>query len=80
MYLSMGTRHDYRAALSQVQAPVLVIHGAQDLQTEAASRVYADAFANSQFQVIDNATHFPFNERPQEFAAILGQFLETLQH
>ncbi len=78
LYLSMGTRHDYRAALKQVGAPVLVIHGANDLQPEAVSRAYAEAFPNARFQVIPNATHFPFEEQPDAFAAAVGKFLSEL--
>jgi proline iminopeptidase len=79
LYLSMGTRHDYRAALKQVSAPVLVIHGADDLQPEAASRAYAEAFPNAEFHVIPSATHFPFEEQPGAFAAVVGKFLSELK-
>ncbi|HKZ68697.1 MAG TPA: alpha/beta fold hydrolase [Anaerolineales bacterium] len=78
MYFSLGQRHDYRKALAEVNAPVLVIHGANDLQSEQASRVYADAFANSQFVVLEDATHFSFEEQPQAFALVVGEFLNSL--
>ncbi len=76
IYLGMGTRHDYRPALKAVTAPVLVLHGANDLQPEAASRLYSDAFPNARFQVIENATHFMFEEQPEAFAAAVGAFLD----
>lgn len=79
MYVSMGTRHDYRAALKDVKAPVLVIHGADDLQPEEASRVYVDAFPNARFHVIEDATHFSFYEQPEEFAAVVSEFLGGLK-
>jgi len=79
MYLSMGTRHDYRDALKDVKAPVLVIHGAGDLQTEKASRAYVDAFPNARFHVLEDATHFSFYERPEEFSAVTGEFLSELK-
>jgi len=79
MYVSMGQRHDYRKALHAVTAPVFVIHGANDLQSEKASRMYAEAFPNAQFHVIQNATHFPFDEQPEEFAAVVGEFLGELE-
>jgi len=79
MYLSMGTRHDYRDALKDVKAPVLVIHGADDLQSEKASRVYVDAFPNARFHVIEGATHFPFYEQPEEFGTVVGEFLRGLK-
>jgi proline iminopeptidase len=79
MYVSMGTRHDYRDALEDATVPVLVVHGADDLQPEEASRIYADAFPNARFHVIEDATHFPFYEQPVEFAAVTGEFLGELK-
>ena len=79
MYFSMGQRHDYRAALKAVTAPVLVVHGAGDLQPETASRMYAEVFPNARFEVIANATHFPFEEQPTAFETIVGEFLASLR-
>ncbi len=76
MYISMGQRHDYRGALTTVDVPVLVIHGADDLQSEAASRLYADTFPNAQFVVVDNASHFSFTQQPEQFAAVVAEFLK----
>ena len=78
MYLSMGRWHDYREALRKVTAPVLVIHGARDLQTEAESRAYAQCFPHARFVVIPDAGHFPFAGQPDEFASAAGQFLREL--
>jgi proline iminopeptidase len=75
IYLGMGTRHDYRPALKAVASPVLVLHGANDLQPETASRLYADAFPNARFQVIAGVTHFMFEEQPAAFAAAVADFL-----
>lgn len=75
MYFSMGKRHDYRNSLKNVKAPVLIIHGENDLQSEKASRIYADCFPNSRFYVIKNAGHFSFSEQPEEFSAVVGKFL-----
>jgi proline iminopeptidase len=77
MYVSMGQRHDYRSALRDVTAPVLVIHGADDLQSEAASRQYVEAFPNTEFAVIENVGHFSFEEQPEQFAKIVSDFLEN---
>ncbi len=79
MYFSMGQRHDYRAALKEVKAPVLVLHGANDLQTEKESRTYVEAFPNARLQVIANAGHFAFHEQPEPFAAVVGGFLSELK-
>lgn len=78
MYFSMGQRHDYRAALKAVTVPVLVLHGANDLQPEAASRMYAEAFPNAQFEMIAEATHFLFEEQPEAFAKAVDEFLNHL--
>jgi proline iminopeptidase len=79
MYVSMGQRHDYRAALGEVTAPALVIHGADDLQSEAATRMYVQALPNAEFALIENAGHFSFEEQPGAFARIVKEFLSTLE-
>jgi len=78
-YISMGQRHDYSSALAQVEAPVLVIHGVDDLQSEAASRMYAQAFPNAQFATIENASHFSFADQPEIFSQIVRKFLDAQQ-
>lgn len=79
MYVSMGRRHDYRGALKRIDAPVLVIHGASDLQPERASRGYVDAMPHATFVVLPNAGHFPFADQPDAFAAAVGRFLGELK-
>jgi len=78
MYMSMGQKHDYRGALKAVIAPALVIHGEDDLQPEKASRMYAEVLPHAEFQVIKNASHFPFSEQPEAFARVVGEFLTRL--
>ncbi|MBN1305674.1 MAG: alpha/beta hydrolase [Anaerolineales bacterium] len=74
-YISIGRRYDYRPALEGINVPVLVIHGAGDMQSEAASRLYAEAFSNAEFVVIRNAGHFSPDEQPGQFATVVGAFL-----
>jgi proline iminopeptidase len=76
MYVSMGQRHDYRDLMRMVTAPVLVIHGSDDLQSEKASRLYSDTFPNSNFAVINGVGHFSFQEKPEEFSRIVSDFLK----
>jgi proline iminopeptidase len=76
-YFSLGKRHDYQSALKVIEAPVLVVHGADDLQAEAASRRYAEQFVNGRFEVIAGAGHFVYEERPEAFAAVVGEWLGT---
>ena len=75
IYLTMGMQYDHRPRLKVVEAPVLVLHGSKDLQTEAASRIYSDAFPDATFRVIENAGHFMFNDYPDEFGKVVRQFL-----
>ncbi len=83
MYFSMGQRHDYRPALRGVQAPVLVIHGQEDLIPERVSCSYVDSFPNARLHVIHNgrprgagrAGHFLLSDQPEELATIVGAFL-----
>jgi len=79
MYFSMGRRHDYRAALEKVSAPVLVLHGEEDLQNESVSRTYAEVFPEGRFRVFADAGHFPFQEQPAAFAEMVGRFLDSLE-
>ncbi len=79
MYLSMGLRHDYRDALKAVKAPVLVLHGENDLQSEQATRMYVEAFPNATFQVIARAGHFSFADQPAEFGRVVGEFLDKVK-
>ena len=78
-YVSMGQRHDYSKALNDVTVPVLVIHGADDLQSESASRLYSDAFPNAEFVVIENASHFSFEQQPDEFAKVVTNFFDSIR-
>jgi proline iminopeptidase len=77
MYISMGQRHDYRDLIRKVTAPVLVVHGADDLQSEKASRMYSDTFPNSVFKVIEGTGHFSFQQKPEDFSAIVTDFLKN---
>ena len=72
---SLGRRHDYRLALAAVEAPALVLHGAQDLQSEAASRTWVDAFPNARIEVLGDAGHHIFRDAPAAFAQLVGDQL-----
>ena len=74
-YLSMGQQHNYTAALKDVNSPVLVIHGAKDLQPLEGSQAYVRAMAHAEIRVIEGAEHFPFHTHPVEFAAVVEEFL-----
>jgi proline iminopeptidase len=75
IYLSLGQHHDYRARMKSTAFPVLILHGAGDLQTEQASRIYLGIYPDARFEVISGASHFAFEENPAEFARVAGEFL-----
>lgn len=77
-YLGLGARHDWRELVRGVTAPVLVVHGAKDLQPEAASRAFAAAFPNARVEVLPQSGHFPFLDAPEAFAELVGRFLREL--
>lgn len=75
-YLSMGRKHDYRPAMADVTAPVLIIHAADDIvQVEEASQSYLAVFPQAQYEVIEDAGHMVFYDQPDAFADIVGDFL-----
>ena len=78
MYFSMGMQYDHRPALEEVTVPVLVLHGDQDFQTEAASRTYVEVFPNASFKLIEGAGHFIYKDSPGEFAKAVEAFLDSL--
>ncbi len=75
MYIDLGPHHDYRSAMTSTAFPVQIIHGADDLQPEKASRTYLEIYPKAQFEVIPGAGHFSFEEQPAAFAKAVGDFL-----
>lgn len=57
---------------------MLVLHSENDLQTQSATGVYAQAFPNARLVVIKKASHFSFVDQPEEFAAVTRKFLDEL--
>ena len=83
-YLSMGKRHDYREALKAVKAPVLILHGENDILPQSASRLYAEALPNARLEILRSGTtggagsagHFAFSDNPEQFASAVLGFVE----
>jgi proline iminopeptidase len=84
MYLSLGKRHDYRAALRRASAPALVLHGEDDILPEWVGRSYVEALPNARLHVLKSgktsglggAGHALFTDQPEAFAKVVGEFLE----
>jgi proline iminopeptidase len=75
LYFAMGQIYDYRDKLKSIHAPVLVIHGAQDIYPVEISREYASLFPNGNLKVFENASHLVFDEKPEDFAEEVRTFL-----
>jgi proline iminopeptidase len=79
IYFGMGIEHDYSQALGVVEAPVLVLHGAQDFINIDIIKPYADSLPNAQLKIVDDAGHVMFEETPEEFSRIVESFLSGLE-
>jgi 3-oxoadipate enol-lactonase len=67
---------DWRAGLTGIACPTLVIAGALDAGTPLAmSQAIADAIPGAQMAVIKQASHISATEQPVEFARLLEAFL-----
>lgn len=76
LYLSLGMRHDYRAVLKKVAAPVLVLHGADDLQNVEVAEGYNKALPHAELRTIPKAGHILFYDQPEAFSKVVGEFLD----
>jgi proline iminopeptidase len=78
VFASLGRAHDWRAALRRIDAPTLVLHGADDLQPESDSRLVAGAIPHAQVEVIRDSGHFPPDDAPEAFADEVLRFLRRV--
>jgi proline iminopeptidase len=79
LYLSLGRRHDWRPWLQRVRAPVVVLHGREDLQPRAASEGVARAIPGARFVEVPGAGHFVQDERPEQLVAVLRSLAEEIE-
>jgi proline iminopeptidase len=66
---------DYRAAVRDVTAPVLVIHGVTDVIPVQASEDWAKSFPNARLLLIHRAGHLAHLEQPDIFFGAVDAFL-----
>lgn len=75
VFFSMGREHDYSKPFSKISAPVMIVYGTEDLSYNAQThRIYLSIIPHAKTTVIKDAGHFPFYQRPSEFAAVMRQF------
>ncbi|QWF81809.1 alpha/beta fold hydrolase [Amycolatopsis sp. CA-230715] len=74
-------RPGYEDSLSRAAVPALVVVGSEDEFTPVSeARLLHQLIPGAALAVIDGAGHLPTLERPTEFSAVLGDFLESLPH
>lgn len=69
-----------RKELSEIQCPVLVVSGDDDVVTLAHTQELYEALALGQLAVLPGTSHGLVKEKPQLFNAIMMQFLEDLSY
>lgn len=79
MYLSLGEKHDWRPALAKVKAPVLILHGDQDMIPLASSKQYASALPHARVEIIAGGDHGMLASTEDAIALELSRFLHRLR-
>jgi proline iminopeptidase len=67
--------YDWRRGLEQVQAPALVVHGAEDPIPAESAAEWAKALPNARLLLIPGVGHFPYLEAPHTFFAAMESFV-----
>ena len=72
-FQSLG-QYDWRDDFRDIDNPVLIITGIHDIFPEN-FREWKAAFPIGRLDILDQAGHYPYVERPDEFFQIVGEFL-----
>lgn len=76
---AMADRPDSRSALATIEAPTLVITGAEDgVIPPAESRMIAEAIEGARLETLPNAGHLVAFEQADEFNRVLNSWMERL--
>jgi pimeloyl-ACP methyl ester carboxylesterase len=70
---------DVEEHLNEITCPVLVVASDQDYMPLEEKEVYAAKLPDARLVVIEDARHAVTAERPEQFNAALGEFLNTLR-
>ena len=74
--LETRSNYDWRDRMDQVAAPVLVIHGMQDMIPYEASREWANILPQARLLDIEGVGHFPHLEAPETFFPPVESFFD----
>mmetsp|Transcript_820 Transcript_820/g.2993 ORF Transcript_820/g.2993 Transcript_820/m.2993 type:complete len:378 (-) Transcript_820:26-1159(-) len=77
MFIGLGSKHDYSQQVSEVECPMLVLHGELDVQDEDSSASYATS-PESRLVTIPAAGHNMFLDNPAAFHDAVVAFLRSL--
>jgi len=79
MTAKSAVRHNLGHKLDGIKAPTLLVWGNQDTITPPfVGEQFKELIANSELYFIDKCAHAPMMERPVEFNAIMGEWLERV--
>ena len=67
---------DLRNNLREVDIPVLIISGTEDIFPEESMREWKAAYPDSRLILLEQAAHYPQIERPQEYFPVVKEFLQ----
>jgi non-heme chloroperoxidase len=77
--LAALAEEDVREILSEIPAPVLLLHGGADtVCLPAASAWMAERLPHARLELLEGLGHAPFLSRPELFNRLLETYLETL--
>jgi pimeloyl-ACP methyl ester carboxylesterase len=74
MFASPAVRH----RLSELDVPVLLVHGESDPRPKAAVEALATELPRSRLVILDRVGHFPYWEAPETLRDLLRDFLGAL--
>ena len=75
-----GFEPDFRNAITNIQAPVLVVWGKLDRVIDYRNAdVFVEAIPNARKAILDEIGHAPMVEAPEESAALFRDFLADRQ-
>lgn len=70
-------RHDVRSEAARIKQPVLLVYGSKDRDTPAGyGRLLSQSIPNSRLEVLQGAGHFIHQERAEQVADLIMEFLE----
>ncbi|MFO7786190.1 MAG: alpha/beta fold hydrolase [Halospina sp.] len=74
--LEADREEDFRATLTRIQAPTLVLWGADDRIIDAANApLVAEAIADSRLEILEDIAHMPMIEAPEKTAGLMRELI-----